>query len=430
MSKGRKRNTLSVRSQLTCVFLVSVLLSFLVNLYIFSGINYMMEQVDNSYYSNAQLIELESAMNDVHTNLKEYLVTQTYDSMVNYYSSRQDFTALVEKLSSSNYGNRSAAMEKSIKNMSQCYLDEVAEAVEAKRGRDTAGYTESYERSEVLYQYIHTYIYSLNNAQFESNTAEYERLFKSQLYAERISVAIMVLVGVLTLMLVLVLTSNIIDPIETHLLDARLKYLQAQVNPHFLFNTLNAGAQLAMMEGAEHTYEYIQNVADFYRYNINRDMDETTLENELKTVDNYIYIINVRFSNEICYRKELDESLLSIRMPSMILQPIIENCINHGLQNIEREKCITLRVWREEKAKRACVSVCDNGIGISPEKILEIENDTVKPDENNKNSNGIGITNVINRLRIFYNRDDVVEISSAGENLGTEVALFLPLADE
>ena len=81
MSKGRKRNTLSVRSQLTCVFLVSVLLSFLVNLYIFSGINYMMEQVDNSYYSNAQLIELESAMNDVHTNLKEYLVTQTYDSM-------------------------------------------------------------------------------------------------------------------------------------------------------------------------------------------------------------------------------------------------------------------------------------------------------------------------------------------------------------
>lgn len=94
---------------------------------------------------------------------------------------------------------------------------------------------------------------------------------------------------------------------EAHLKDAKLKYLQAQINPHFLFNTLNAGAQLAMMEGADKTYQYVQNVADFFRYNVKRDDEPVTLSNEIELVDNYIYILNVRFSGEIKYRKNIDE---------------------------------------------------------------------------------------------------------------------------
>ena len=79
---------------------------------------------------------------------------------------------------------------------------------------------------------------------------------------------------------------------ETHLKDAQLKYLQAQINPHFLFNSLNAGAQLAMMESADRTYDYIQNMAAFFRYNIKKDHDEVTLEEEIRLVDNYIYILD------------------------------------------------------------------------------------------------------------------------------------------
>lgn len=90
---------------------------------------------------------------------------------------------------------------------------------------------------------------------------------------------------------------------ETHLKDAQLKYLQAQINPHFLFNSLNAGAQLAMMESADRTYDYIQNMAAFFRYNIKKDHDEVTLEEEIRLVDNYIYILNVRFSGRSILRK-------------------------------------------------------------------------------------------------------------------------------
>ncbi|WP_242824257.1 histidine kinase [Pseudobutyrivibrio ruminis] len=94
---------------------------------------------------------------------------------------------------------------------------------------------------------------------------------------------------------------------ENHVKDAELKYLQSQINPHFLFNTLNAGAQLAMMEGADRTSNYIQRVADFFRYNIKKNKDVVTLKEEIELVDIYIYIINVRFAGEIQFTKEIDE---------------------------------------------------------------------------------------------------------------------------
>ena len=107
---------------------------------------------------------------------------------------------------------------------------------------------------------------------------------------------------------------------EAHLKDAHLKYLQAQINPHFLFNTLNAGAQLAMLEKADKTYEYVQNVASFFRYNI-VEKDEVTLDQEIRLVDTYMYILNVRFSGDIHFSKEIeDEKLLSLKLPGMILQ--------------------------------------------------------------------------------------------------------------
>ena len=111
---------------------------------------------------------------------------------------------------------------------------------------------------------------------------------------------------------------------ENHVKDAELKYLQSQINPHFLFNTLNAGAQLAMMEGADRTSTYIQRVADFFRYNIKKNKDVVTLKEEIELVDIYIYIINVRFAGEIQFTKEIDEGLLDTKIPSMIIQPIVE----------------------------------------------------------------------------------------------------------
>lgn len=215
---------------------------------------------------------------------------------------------------------------------------------------------------------------------------------------------------------------------NTHLKEAQLNYLQAQINPHFLFNTLNAGAQLAMMEEADRTYKYIQNVADFYRYNVQNNK-VVTLENEIELVDNYMYIINVRYSNDIHYSKDIDTSLTSVMIPAMIIQPIVENSVRYGISGIDWEAHIDLSVTLEDDY--ICVSIRDNGVGIPKETIDSIMSEEIKVnyEETKEDSTGVGLRNVIARMRLYYNTEDVMEITSEGVNLGTEIALMIPFSE-
>ncbi len=215
-----------------------------------------------------------------------------------------------------------------------------------------------------------------------------------------------------------------------HLKDAQLKYLQAQINPHFLFNTLNAGAQLAMMEGADKTCLYIENMADFFRFNIKNINQDSTIRDEIKQVDSYIYILNVRFSGEIHFYKEIEENLLDERVPSMILQPLVENSVNHGIRDIEYEGKIWLCVYQREN--HIIISIMDNGLGMDPHIIDQIMAYKIEDHEMMRermvtiNSNGIGLVNVINRLRLYYDSEDVFRIESEGKNYGTKVTILIP----
>lgn len=215
-----------------------------------------------------------------------------------------------------------------------------------------------------------------------------------------------------------------------HLKDAQLKYLQAQINPHFLFNTLNAGAQLAMMEGADKTCLFIENVADFFRYNMKSFEQDSTIRDEIRLVDNYIYILNVRFSGRIHFYKEIDEAVLDVRVPSMILQPVVENAVNYGIRDIEYEGRICLKVVQENDT--ILITISDNGAGMDQATIDRIYNTGVhkKAEDgrlnNTRDSNGIGLGNVINRLRLYYDKEDVFEIKSPGTFKGTSVTLRIP----
>ena len=210
---------------------------------------------------------------------------------------------------------------------------------------------------------------------------------------------------------------------ETHLKDAQLKYLQAQINPHFLFNSLNAGAQLAMMEDAEQTCLFIESMADFFRYNVKKVSESSTLREELDVVDNYIYILNVRFAGDIHFNKSVDERVLDQKMPSMLLQPIVENAVNHGIRNVEWEGKIHLEVKKDGDYVR--IRVADNGRGMTMERIAEVLEGKIK--EKQKNSSGVAMTNVIHRLELYYERKDLLSIHSEGLNKGTEVIVLLPI---
>lgn len=211
---------------------------------------------------------------------------------------------------------------------------------------------------------------------------------------------------------------------ESHLKDTQLKCLQAQINPHFLFNTLNAGAQLAMLEDANQTYTYIHKVAEFFRYNVKKDSGASTLAEEIELVDNYIYILNVRFAGDICYNKDIDKTLLNISVPSMFLQPIVENCIKHGFSDENVKKEINLTVSSLDDNVK--ISVSDTGIGMTKEDIERIfsENNIITNEEENEENN-IGINNVCERLRLFYNKKDVMSITSKGIGKGTTVTMYI-----
>ncbi|MBQ0027710.1 MAG: histidine kinase [Lachnospiraceae bacterium] len=216
---------------------------------------------------------------------------------------------------------------------------------------------------------------------------------------------------------------------ESRMKEVELRNLQAQINPHFLFNTLNAGAQLAMMEDADKTTDFIQNMADFFRYNLKKINMDTSIEEEVSLVDKYIYILNVRFTGEIHYDKQVDESVLKLRIPSMVLQPIVENAVNYGIRNIDWEGHIYLNISRD--GDMVYLSVKDNGIGMKQEDIELIKNGQASevPKPSNSDSNGVGLANVIERLQIFTGNEDVVDIISEGEGKGTEVVIKIPFVE-
>lgn len=216
-----------------------------------------------------------------------------------------------------------------------------------------------------------------------------------------------------------------------HLKDAQLKYLQAQINPHFLFNTLNAGAQLAMLEGADKTCLFIENMAEFFRFNMKSFDQDSTLRDELKLVDNYIYILNVRFSGGIHFYKKVDETVLDVRVPSMILQPVVENAVNYGIRDIDYEGEIRLSVFQEEDFIN--ITILDNGAGMEQSTIdrvmrTKINAGTISREVTlTRDSNGIGLGNVINRLQLYYDMEDIFEIQSDGRNQGTRVIIRIPV---
>ena len=123
---------------------------------------------------------------------------------------------------------------------------------------------------------------------------------------------------------------------------------------------------------------------------------------------------------------QIEEAAWGCRIPRMILQPIVENCIRHGYQNKDGEKRIDLQAGREENCY--CISIRDYGCGMTKKQIKEIkERDLQQVVLEKEAAHGIGLDNVIGRLKMFTEAEDVIEITSGGTDMGTEVVIFLPL---
>lgn len=479
-----------ITSKITALVLCSFILLTMLNVSIYLNIKNTIQNIDTVYKSNEQLNELMNTIGTMQENVLYYVENKDTAALMDYYKFEQIFTDSLEGLNHDVTNDKVLLLEKNIYNLSYTYIESAESALEARRAGNVSKYKTNYETTQELYIKIERAIRTLNNDQFMSNSQKYKvyRTSLNELFVTSVEMWIGVLV--IDIFFILLMTRSITRPLlaltksadqvasgnfdvaipvvnsgdeietlskgfnkmivsirnyieelrkvharETRMIEnelnmknelkeAQLRYLQAQINPHFLFNTLNAGAQLAMMEGAEKTCIFIQNVADFFRYNV-QNMDKvSTIRKEIELADNYIYILNVRFSGEITYKKLLNEKLLDKDIPGMILQPIVENAVNHGVRGLEREEIIEIQVYQEQSFIYVCIK--DNGHGMTQRQLENIRQGYYAEEEQRNSDSGIGLQNVISRLRRYYGRDDVFRIESGGKEKGTAVMIKIP----
>lgn len=213
--------------------------------------------------------------------------------------------------------------------------------------------------------------------------------------------------------------------------NAQISALQSQINPHFLFNTLNAGVQLAMMENAERTGILLEKLSSIFRYNLSKTDRIVPLRDEIQNLYSYIYILQTRFGDLIDFKVNVQEECLKTLVPSMSIQPLIENACIHGVGDMEEGAQVCLNAYLEYDYTKIIVS--DNGKGISQDKILRIlreeentSNESVNASKKTKgHTTGIGLRNVIKRIRLYCDNDDAVIINSK-EGCGTEIIFKIP----
>lgn len=214
--------------------------------------------------------------------------------------------------------------------------------------------------------------------------------------------------------------------------EAELRSLQAQIDPHFMFNTLNAAMQIAMFEDAERTQLFLEHFSDLLRYNLGTISIPSTIFDEIKNIESYIYLLNERYGRKIEFNEYIEDGIPDLEIPRMTLQPIVENSFIHGINEMESGGVINVAV--KKCGDFVYIEISDNGRGMSRETIEKIMSDNhcslSKVDNDGHKSQSIGLGNVISRLMLFYHvekKSDVIEIESV---LGTKTTLKLPVRRE
>ncbi len=207
---------------------------------------------------------------------------------------------------------------------------------------------------------------------------------------------------------------------EINLRKTELKALQAQINPHFLYNTLDSIAWMCEQGRADDAVKMIHALARLFRISISRGHELIPISKEIEHAENYLKIQNYRYKNQFTYTFDVDPGCLDYYCNKITLQPIIENAIMHGLDLLVDEGCIRVRVSQEGDDILFCVQ--DNGVGMSPEQAHAILADS-------QDRTGIGIKNVNDRLQIYFGKQYGLRIVSELD-VGTRVEIRMPKIKE
>lgn len=225
----------------------------------------------------------------------------------------------------------------------------------------------------------------------------------------------------------------------------QLKALQAQVNPHFLYNALQSIGTVSLQHGDHKAYSLITSLGKMMRYHMNTMDSVVELNRELQYAQAYLDLQKQRFDTALGIQLQIDNATRRILVPKMILQPLLENFFKHGFAGADSPSELTIASWLNEDSSQLTIRVLDNGIGISDERLAELRYELDKPlshgmlqsqapasqesaSASSQEAGGIGLQNVLARLRLHFHPSAAMEVEQVRPH-GFSVTIHIPLGE-
>ncbi len=490
MKTIRRLIPMTIRSKLLVSFLTMIAIFTLVSFFSYYSERYLLNRINTLLTNNIIFKEFSANIDDTVTFLEQYLVSRNFIMLQEYFRESQEVDALYPNLTVIQPTMENYLLLENIRNMTRSFLQQADIAVQAKRARDSSAYSQAFLEVVRYGTNINWAIDRLITRQLEENSRQYLIISKRLVLIQRLGLILIigalifsVLVTVWTsfrltkpLMNLVEAAGNIskgkfdVAPLKVSandevgvvtkafndmaadiaklilkikeqsdlaqrlqdqelqnltmkniLREAELHALQSQINPHFLFNMLNAGVQLAIIENAEQTADYIDKAASLLRYNLRRLDTPVTLAEEIDHLNTYFYILSARYGKDrIKFIVELDPAIGDFQLPLLTLQPIVENALVHGVEDMESGGMIIVRAFAQDNM--VIIQIQDNGKGMDWETLQSLRD----MKRSAGHTTGLGLHNVRERLRLFFQVEDLLRINLVLEG-GVLVELRLPL---
>lgn len=227
--------------------------------------------------------------------------------------------------------------------------------------------------------------------------------------------------------------------------EADLRVLQAQINPHFLYNTLSSIHWIALMSKENRIADMVEGLSDFLRISLNQGQDYCPVAQEIAHIRHYVRVQSIRFPDQFVLHYIVDPALEQQMMLKLLLQPLVENAMIHGIQKAGNKGTITIMIQKDHVYKRMNVLVLDDGAGMTADKLKQLQAGLIPEDESGLISSdrplhgeqlehplsvgGYGLRNVNERLLLHYGRDALLEVHSR-EGEGTRISFSIPILEE
>ncbi|MDC7220826.1 MAG: histidine kinase [Spirochaetales bacterium] len=471
----------SLRSRLALYYIMSmgVAVFFLAVIMLFSL--EIRRQADRQFLEEQRLMDLQDRLSRIQEPLLSYLSSRSSSALSELLILSEGLKGGIpeEKPLSRKPEEQ---FQREIYFLVEAYLAKVEEAISEKRGRNITAYTESYEFLQDLYSHINNRIDMARLTGFHGGMENFQAFMLLFGRMQKLNLLLMLSGAGMAFSLLLIRVDRITRPMfelslmaeylsrnefdqpdrhfdsvdevnrvaeafndmkhnihhyikelekrrevelrnmkmEQMLKKMELYTMQAQMNPHFLFNTINTGVQLAIMEEAERTGDFMESLANLFRHNLRDKQFFVPLRHERDGLTSYLEILRIRFSKTRDFEMNIPEEYLDrFTVPAMIIQPLVENSVVHAFKDYEGRARVNIQL-RFEKPYLV-FSVKDNGSGI-PQRTVERLLEKHAPDYSME-SKVMGLDNVIQRLYFFYPEErDIVQIfSNPGE--GTEIVI-------